>query len=458
MRVRSLLQCYRRAIFACASLLVSTSTWGDELADRIAAVPNPKAIDSTWVADPANVIARRRDEINQLLSQLERETGAEVAVVVLPTIGELIPKNFAVSLVEKWGVGKRGQDNGVLVLHVLDQRRIEIETGYGMEAILPDVKAHWITEEIAVPFFKAGSLADGHLEIVRAVIRGIRDPNIDHARLVGPWTTQPGQITDPLPALPKHDAIALQYASLPDKVVYSPKTPVLLLLLGALVFAGATVIYWLRSRGKEPYAKYQLLKSGLSLLQYGSSVPAAASAWAFENARTGSFFSPVPIFLATLFATSWGRSRALRSLRDAPRTCQCGQPMRRIDEQHDNAYIEKGQAAEEAIESVDYDVWVCTCGRSHVESYRGRKPADACTQCHYKTFRITGTRTLQAATTSSTGLREVTHTCAFCHFTKIDRVTIPKISTSSSSSSGSSGGGSSFGGGRSGGGGSGSSY
>src|SRR5262245_4236417 len=84
--------------------VLATAARSDELADRIAAVPNPRATGG-WVADPAGVIARRTPEINRLLGDLERETSTEVAVVVLPTIGRLVPKNFAVELFNKWGVG-----------------------------------------------------------------------------------------------------------------------------------------------------------------------------------------------------------------------------------------------------------------------------------------------------------------------------------------------------------------
>jgi uncharacterized protein len=130
-----------KALLAALLLLAAPIAFGDELADRLAAVPNPR-LHFGWVADPAGVIAKRSGEMNQLIAALEKETSAEIAVVVLPTIGEIVPKDFAVALLKKWGVGKADKKNGVLVLHILDQKRIEIETGYGMEGILPDAKCH----------------------------------------------------------------------------------------------------------------------------------------------------------------------------------------------------------------------------------------------------------------------------------------------------------------------------
>ena len=428
----------------------------DELAERLAAVPNPR-IANGWVADPANVIAARHTDINRLLTDLEQRTSVEVAVVVLPTIGQLVPKDFAVALFQHWGIGKAGKDNGLLVLHILDQRRIEIETGYGLEGVLPDVKCFWITEEVAVPFFKQSSFADGHNEVVRALIRGIDQPDIQHAALVSQLSTQPGATVDAAPDIPEYDAIALQYAPTGTRLLHSHWTPIALLLFGGLFYFATTLVYRVRSSGKSPYAKYQLFDGVATKLQYASALPVAASTSVFEYAQTDTFISSVPALLAVLFATNRQRSKTLKALRDAPRICECGKPMHRLSELEDNAHIQPGNVAEESIDSMDYDVWTCDCGRSSIESYKGKSPADSCPKCNYRTYRVTNTRTLQAATTSSSGLREITHTCAYCKHNVTKTETIPKISTSSSSSGSRSSSGS-FGGGRSGGGGAGSSY
>jgi len=450
----------KRIPAALVLLILSFAAFGDELADRIAAIPNPRQIDSTWVADPAGVVARRKSDINALIGGLERGTSAEIAVVVLPTIGQLSPKEFAVELFAKWSIGKRDQDNGVLVLHVLDQRRIEIETGYGMEGILPDAKCHWITEEIGVPFFKAGSFADGHYEIVRALIRGIEKPEIKHADLIANWTTKPGNIVEPEPDIPAHDEIAQKYAPLPQKILFSGITPWVLLALAVGVYLFVSARYRARARGQEPYARYSLYKSAGTRMQYLAGLPAGASALATEYAHTGTFFSTAPVLVGAALLTLWRRSRVLRGLRSEPRICECGKPMRRLAEHEDDAYLTKGSIAEENIHSVDYDVWVCECGKSKIELYSGSSPANPCPKCNFKTYRQTANRTITGATTTSTGLRSITDSCANCGLTKTRTEVIPRVSTSSSGSgsgsSGSSGG--SFGGGSSGGGGSGSSY
>lgn len=447
------------ALLALVLSLVGVCAFADELQDRITAVPNPRAIDGGWVADPAGVIARRKSDINSLIDELERTTSTEIAVVVLPTIGSLVPKDFAVALFQRWGVGKAGQDNGVLVLHVLDQRRIEIETGYGMEGVLPDVKCHWITEEIAVPFFKEESFADGHYEVVRALIRGIQNPAISRSELISGWTVQPGATVERVPDIPERDAIALKYASLPERFVYGTWTPVLFLVLGAVIFAWVTFAYSSRAKGRSPYDRYKLYAGGLTKLQHLASLPIAASALITEYARTGTPFSGPLVLIAAFVATYFYRRKTLGALRDAPRTCECGQPMRKLGEGEDDRHLKQGNVAEESIQSVDYDMWACACGKTQIEAYPGKAHAQPCPKCGFKTFRQTGARTLVRATTMSTGIRETTNSCAHCGHTKVDTHIIPKVSTSSSRS-GRSGGrsGGSFGGGRSGGGGAGSRY
>jgi hypothetical protein len=67
--------------------------------------------------------------LNRLIDQLERDTGAEIAVVILRRTQGATPKEYATELFNRWGVGKREADNGVLMLVALGDRRVEIENG-----------------------------------------------------------------------------------------------------------------------------------------------------------------------------------------------------------------------------------------------------------------------------------------------------------------------------------------
>lgn len=108
-------------------------------------VPNPKNIDGGWVSDPANYLSIEEvAELNTIINNLEATSTAQIAVVMLPSIGEEVPKMFAVDLFEAWGIGQAEKDNGLLILTVMDQRRTELETGYGLEPILTDALCYRI--------------------------------------------------------------------------------------------------------------------------------------------------------------------------------------------------------------------------------------------------------------------------------------------------------------------------
>lgn len=104
-------------------------------------VINPKKIRNEWVSDRVGVMnAATKQQINSLIDELERKTTAEIAVVTIYRTDGRSPKEFATTLFNRWGIGKKGKDNGVLVLLVMETRRIEVETGYGIEGVLTDGK------------------------------------------------------------------------------------------------------------------------------------------------------------------------------------------------------------------------------------------------------------------------------------------------------------------------------
>jgi uncharacterized membrane protein YgcG len=108
--------------------------------------PQGRVNDFAQVLD-ASTTAR----LNALVAEVEQRTTAEIAVVVVPTTTPMTPKEYVTALFNHWGVGKRGSDNGVMVLLAIDERRVEIETGYGVESILPDGQAGEIIRTAMLP-------------------------------------------------------------------------------------------------------------------------------------------------------------------------------------------------------------------------------------------------------------------------------------------------------------------
>lgn len=115
-----------------------------------------------WVSDNANVIdSQSYQKMDGIIHELEQKTGAEIAVVSVKSLGNDSIENFSAKLFEKWGIGKKGKDNGVLILSAIDDRKVKIEVGYGLEGILPDGLCGEILDTYVIPSFKEGAYSKG---------------------------------------------------------------------------------------------------------------------------------------------------------------------------------------------------------------------------------------------------------------------------------------------------------
>ncbi len=122
------------------------------------------------VTDLAGVFApEERAALEAWLLAVDGRIGAEIAVVALKTLDGGEVDDFAVRLFEKWGIGKKGKDNGVLILAAIDDRCARIEVGYGLEAVLPDAAAGRILDEAAIPLFREGRHGEGLSRAAQAV-------------------------------------------------------------------------------------------------------------------------------------------------------------------------------------------------------------------------------------------------------------------------------------------------
>ncbi|MFT4526135.1 MAG: hypothetical protein ACI9FU_000010 [Granulosicoccus sp.] len=92
--------------------------------------------------------------LENLLVKYDNETSVQIAVVIMSTIDGYPIDDYAFQLGEKWGIGQSGKDNGALILVSIDERKMWIATGYGLEATLPDAMAKRIIENEIKPQFK----------------------------------------------------------------------------------------------------------------------------------------------------------------------------------------------------------------------------------------------------------------------------------------------------------------
>ena len=135
----------------------------------LAQVEIPRARDRA-VHDFARVIApRTAAAIENLSTALLRKTGVAVVVVTVPRLeGEPI-EDFAVRVGQDWGVGRKGEDRGVVVALALEERWFFIATGYGVEGFLPDGRVGAIRDRVAMPYLKRGDYSEGLLKTVEAL-------------------------------------------------------------------------------------------------------------------------------------------------------------------------------------------------------------------------------------------------------------------------------------------------
>jgi uncharacterized protein len=122
------------------------------------AFPEPRG----YVSDFAEIIpAADEAKVTAIITQLRQKTTAEIAVVTMPDIGGQSEEIYATELFQAWGIGDRDADNGILLFLTLAERRFRIETGYGLEGILPDGLLGQIADERIIPFFRQDRYGDG---------------------------------------------------------------------------------------------------------------------------------------------------------------------------------------------------------------------------------------------------------------------------------------------------------
>ncbi len=123
-----------------------------------------------FVNDFANVLkSEDKQVIEQKAQTVKNQTGAEIAIAIVPSLGEDSVEEYAVSLFEDWKIGQKEKDNGVLILLAMDSHDIKIETGYGAEGNLTDAQSKQIIEKIMVPAFRNNDFAGGLAGAVEAI-------------------------------------------------------------------------------------------------------------------------------------------------------------------------------------------------------------------------------------------------------------------------------------------------
>ena len=129
-----------------------------------------------FVYDFAGVLKEtERQQLETKLAAFEKNTGNEIAVVIIPSLSGDTIENFSVELFKEWGIGEKGKDNGILLLMARDDRNVRIEVGYGLEGFLTDAQSSWILKNIVVPAFRENNFYGGIDAAVDKIIAATQD-------------------------------------------------------------------------------------------------------------------------------------------------------------------------------------------------------------------------------------------------------------------------------------------
>jgi uncharacterized protein len=127
-----------------------------------------------YVEDYANVVnASHKRSLNGILQELEQKTGAQYIILTVDTTGGLPIEQFSIELAEKWKLGQKGKDNGMIFVLSKNDRKWRFEVGYGLEGFITDQYCGRVGREVLVPYLKQGNYSEGIYQANLRIIQKI---------------------------------------------------------------------------------------------------------------------------------------------------------------------------------------------------------------------------------------------------------------------------------------------
>jgi uncharacterized protein len=135
---------------------------------------------NTPVIDQANVLTEaEKQQLDQKIRNLNNQGKAQIGIIIVPTTGQESIFDYAMRASETWKLGSAKQDNGLLIAVAINDRRLHIATGYGLEGVIPDIVANRIIREKITPYFKQNAFGQGLISGVNEIERILDlDPEI----------------------------------------------------------------------------------------------------------------------------------------------------------------------------------------------------------------------------------------------------------------------------------------
>jgi uncharacterized protein len=355
-------------------------------------VPNSRQVNGGWVTDMADMLSPATEaQLNQIISDLEAKNSSEIAVVTVPeTAPSATPKEFATALFNYWGIGKKGRDNGVLLLISQRERRVEIETGYSIESILSDARVGNLIQQQIAPRFKQGDFNGGTLAGTQALV-------VELSAYQPP--TPAGVPTPPvsIPATP---------ASVPTPPVSIPAAPASVPTTTASVIG---VVYPLAGVG------------GVLVLIIGTVAYV-------RRPRSGILLEPT------------GRSRIEGDSGDThPWHCAtCKKRMQKLDAIALQPYLSQSEQVAQKLSSIRFEGWQClkcypqlTGQTIHICAYiLDSQQFNTCLTCQELTVTQTIKAILEQPTWNTEGKQLVAKECHCCSYNEEVKETLPCLTPS----------------------------
>jgi len=144
----------------------------------VAALAAPKFPPLTGrVVDDAELLSPAAEaKLDEELAALEQQTGHQLVVATLPSLQGYEIEDYGYQLLRTWGIGRKAQDDGVILIVAPKERKVRIEVGYGLEPVLTDALSSLIIQRAILPAFKAGNYEQGVVAGAEAIARQIGLP------------------------------------------------------------------------------------------------------------------------------------------------------------------------------------------------------------------------------------------------------------------------------------------
>lgn len=108
-------------------------------------------------------------ELNSIAGQIEKNTTAEIAILTMKDIGGQDPFSYSLEVARQNGIGKADKNNGLLIFVTMQEKKWQIQTGYGLEGTLPDALLSQIAEQNLVPYLHSGDYCTGFKNTINAI-------------------------------------------------------------------------------------------------------------------------------------------------------------------------------------------------------------------------------------------------------------------------------------------------